>query len=210
MTASNDYIEELGNAGDIAGLLDLLDSEEVRASHRLRRRILTQLGTLMPGGRRIRVGEALTGEGAADPKVIPRLTRLLDDEPHTDVRRTAVWILRSTGDAAATGPLISALEGPDTATRLHAVMGLRDLKAREALPELIGCLHDPRWSVRCESAKALVKIRDERAVQPLRDAAATAILPWRKQRMENAAQRLSRAVGSDSASPTSAAFHDEQ
>jgi HEAT repeat protein len=82
--------------------------------------------------------------------------------------RAALAGLRRANTAAPIPAFLGALQSDDRASREHAIIGLADLKAREGVPPLIALLDDRRH--RTQAAWALVSIRDERALEPLRAA----------------------------------------
>lgn len=98
-----------------------------KSAGRLRRRAVTYIASTKPGG-----GKASTGFGATDPAIVPILAPLLENDPDRAVRRAAAYGLRRTGDQSAAQPLLHALADTDKATRIHAAMGLGDLRSRAA------------------------------------------------------------------------------
>jgi HEAT repeat protein len=125
---------------------------------------------------------ALPGKGAldgtnndpGDPSFVRAFLSVLSVEPDTANRRLAVYALSRLPDEAVTEPLLEALGSTDTATKVHAIKGLARLRARAAVPKLIELLADR--SVRFQAAQALVTIRDERALEPLRSACEASVL----------------------------------
>jgi HEAT repeat protein len=118
--------------------------------------------------------------------------RVAEEDPSINVRRAALSALQRPGDRRAIPTLLAALESEDRASREHAILGLERLKAREGVPGLIAILDDTHH--RTLAARALVAIRDERALDPIRDASKSG---WpRSRRILNAyAAELATAVG---------------
>jgi HEAT repeat protein len=104
-----------------------------------------------------------------DPRAIPALTTVAEEDPLVSIRRTALSALRRTRDPAAIPALLNALKSDDPASRAQGIKGLEALKAREAVPALVALLDSKKD--RTHAAEALVAIRDERALEPIRDAA---------------------------------------
>ncbi|HZF39170.1 MAG TPA: HEAT repeat domain-containing protein [Blastocatellia bacterium] len=65
-------------------------------------------------------------EGVRNRKALPSLTRLLNAHS-PQVRRSAVYAIRNTGDSAAITPLSKALYDTDQAVRYQAVIGLAEI-----------------------------------------------------------------------------------
>ena len=111
----------------------------------------------------------------ADARAIDSLTTIVERDPSAGVQRLALLKLRATHDEAAVPGLMLGLQCDDLTARANAIIGLQDLKAREAVPILISYLDDGRRlgfdEMRSKAARALVKIGDERALEPLRDQA---------------------------------------
>jgi HEAT repeat protein len=128
-----------------------------------------------------------------DPAVIPALTRVLEADPDTAVRRSAAYGLSMTADEGAVSGLLIALQSSDRATRVHALKGLGHMRARQAVPLLVPLLDDWYWGA--AAARALVAVQDERGLMALREAAARAF-PWRRHRLKRLAAELERELGS--------------
>lgn len=126
-----------------------------------------------------------------DPTGLPRVLELIASEHDVKRRRWLAYALRYMDDPAVVPPLIDALDSTDVPTRRHAIEGLGNVRARQAVPSLIELLSEPRWRVR--AATALVRIRDERALEPLARASRSGIRGRRKLRQLHA--RLSDELG---------------
>jgi HEAT repeat protein len=178
---------------DLARLRDEADLEALAAylndpesTRRLRRQAALYIASLKPGG-----GNAGMA-GLRDPAIIPVLAPLLENETDPELRRMAAYGLRFTGDHAVEPMLLKALSDSDTATRIHAAMGLGLLRSRAAVDGLTKLLEDRACAG--PAADALVEIRDERALGPLRGAASSARW-WRRKRLGRAAATLEERVG---------------
>ncbi|MEM2145755.1 MAG: HEAT repeat domain-containing protein, partial [Candidatus Jordarchaeaceae archaeon] len=132
------------------------------------------------------------GEPAVEP-----LIRALRDDDHT--RITLIWVLGQIGDKRATEPLIETLKDDDWHIREAAAIALGNIKderavqpliqtlkdeddnvwveavtaleeiGEPAVEPLIQALKDQNKNLRWGAARALGKIRDRRAVQPLKN-----------------------------------------
>lgn len=129
---------------------------------------------------------------SGDVALIPTLTAVVNLDPDEDVRRSALGGLGRMPDRAAIPGLLPGLRSTDRRSRFLAVSALGRLGARESLPDLVELLGD-RYC-RTAAAEALVAIRDERALEPLRHAAAQA-RPWRRRRLRRRVDELEAAVG---------------
>src|SRR5271165_907137 len=127
-----------------------------------------------------------------DPAVIPALVAVVNLDPDPVVRRRALFGLSRMSDRAAIEGLLPGLRASDRASRAHAIKGLGRLRAREALPDLVAQLDD--WYGCVMAAEALVAIRDERALEPLRRAAEKGS-PWRRRRLRGRAEELEGVLG---------------
>jgi hypothetical protein len=130
-------------------------------------------------------------EEPGDARVVPDLAWVLEVESDLEILRLATHGLAQVRDPAATDPLVHALGSSDQTVRVHAIRGLARLRARPALPRLIDLLDDR--SVRVDAARALVAIRDERALEPLRHASGIGLIGRRK--LRHLADELAREVG---------------
>lgn len=133
-----------------------------------------------------------------DPRAVPALTEIMQRDPSIPIQRAAVAALRGTGDPAAIPGIIIGLRSGDRACCLSAILGCRQLKAREAVADLIALLNNTQRKefrqIREHAADALVAIRDERAIQPLR-AAATRGSPRSRRRLKRFADELASSLG---------------
>jgi HEAT repeat protein len=127
-----------------------------------------------------------------DPNVVNALTTVLEIDDDVSVRRAALHGLTRSEDAAAVPGLLGGLAFDDYACRFHAIHGLQQLRAREAVPGLIVLLDDRR--LRKKAAEALVAIRDERGLEPLR-AAARHGSPRSRRKLAEAVKQLEAALG---------------
>lgn len=77
-------------------------------------------------------------EEARDPKFASEVVRLFEGSSHEDprVRRYLALALGRLGSSAAVGPLIAALDDPDSETQLYAAWSLGAIKDRAAIPPL--------------------------------------------------------------------------
>lgn len=158
-----EQLAQLRDEGNLEALARYLNEESGR---RVRRRAATYIASLKPGG-----GKAKIAFGATDPAIIPILAPLLERDPDPSIRRSAAYGLRRTGDESAVPALLQGLSDKDKATRIHAAMGLGDLRARAAVGPLSKLLEDR--SCAATAARSLVEIGDERGLVPLRQAAST-------------------------------------
>jgi HEAT repeat protein len=129
---------------------------------------------------------------AGDPTFIRPLTTVAELDPDVRNRRNAVAGLQRMNDPAAVPGLLAGLRSSDRATRVWAIRGLQRLRARAAVPELTAVLAD--WRQRYAAATALVAIRDERALQPLREASRHG-LPWSRVYMHRRVRELEQRLG---------------
>jgi hypothetical protein len=117
-----------------------------------------------------------------------------DDFP---AKRYALMGLMRTRDQAALPALLSGLELADSACRYHAILGVKFLRARSAVPRLIELLDD--WHSGSAAGDALVEIRDERALAALR-ARARRGLPRSRRAFRERATTLAQSLGYDTTS----------
>ena len=136
---------------------------------------------------------ALAGPfNARDPRAVPGLMRVAEEDPSIKVRRAALMGLQRSEDRRTIPVLLNALRSEDPASREHAILGLETLNAREGVPGLISILDDPRQ--RTLAARALVTIRDERGLEPIR-AASKRGWPRSRRVLRALAAELATAVG---------------
>jgi HEAT repeat protein len=126
-----------------------------------------------------------------DPDVTPILLVVAEDDPDRVVKRHALFGLSRVSDRAAVPALRAGLRSRDRASRGHAIKGLEKLRSREAVPDLVNLLGDQYAGVM--AADALVSIRDETALAPLRAAAAKG-WPWRRVALARRVHALEAAV----------------
>ncbi|EHQ52382.1 serine/threonine protein kinase [Ectothiorhodospira sp. PHS-1] len=112
---------------------------------------------------RARAADALARIGG--PRVVRAVVELLRDDDEF-IRRSAVEILNATRDEGALGHLMSALDDSDWWVRERAVDALGDLGHQTAVPALIDLMErDTRAAPAV--IRALAKLKDDRAVEPL-------------------------------------------
>ena len=127
-----------------------------------------------------------------DHAAILALTEVIERDVDRYIRRAALQGLGRISDEAAIPGLLLGLRESDRRGRLLAASALGRLKAREAVPELIGLLDD-RYC-RAAATEALATIRDERALQPLREAVSRAPR-WRRPGIRRIVVELEAALG---------------
>jgi HEAT repeat protein len=180
------HLARLRDEGDLDSLAGYL--RDPGSSRRLRVHAATYIASTKPGG-----GKASTAVGSTDPAIIPILAPILESDPERSVRRAAAYGLRRTGDESAEKSLLRALSDEDKATRIHAAMGLGDLRSRAAVDPLSRILDDRSCAE--AAASALVEIGDERALTSLEAAASSAKSRSRRRKLTLAAIELERRVG---------------
>jgi HEAT repeat protein len=179
-------LARLRDNGDLDTLARYL--RDPNTSPRLRRRVVTYIASTKPGG-----GKAILATGATDPAIVPILAPVLREDPDRAVRRAAAYGLRRTNDQSAIQPLMQALSDTDVATRIHAAMGLGDLRARDAIGSLSHLLTDRKCAE--TAARSLVEIGDERALEALRSAASSTRSKRLRRKLLEAVKDLERQVG---------------
>ena len=173
-------VEELKKARDVAGLRAKLVSPDVQASKSLRGAIASALASI---GSRHALDTMLAL--ACDPaenvrhKAINALGELGDaaavgvlserlSSDETGLRCLAAKALGAIGGHEAVDALVHhGMHDDEVGVRLASAASLGHLQAREALEVLCGALRDPSRLVRVDAAVALVRIRDDRAVESL-------------------------------------------
>ncbi|UCG38435.1 MAG: HEAT repeat domain-containing protein [bacterium] len=151
---------------------------------------------LKSGSERVRAGAALALGRIRLPSTLPDLFQCLDD-PSVSVRRSAVKAMDSFHHVSAAEGLFRALRDPDlevqdyatsALARLHpdvfdsliealgdrnprvrknAVIALRKMGDRKAVPVIINALEDADPNVRMFAVTALIEFKDPRAIKPL-------------------------------------------
>ena len=182
---------ECAKRGDPEAVLNLLADENVRASISLRMTVARALASRTPGVTGW-IGPLKYWSLEGDPAVIPALTKLAASDQDPRIRRRAISGLARMLDTSAVPALLLGLDADDRATRVWAIHGLRKLKARDAVPGLLRLLGDRRH--RFDAAEALVGIRDERALGPLRKASRHGS-PRTRRRLGRHAAALATALG---------------
>ncbi|MBX3331105.1 MAG: HEAT repeat domain-containing protein [Nitrospira sp.] len=114
---------------------------------------------------------AIRGEAAGrlgtfkDPRAVAPLVSLLRDQDRS-VREAAIEALRSIG-AAAVQTVGTCLTEPDLSVQESASAILATIADERVLAPLIKALHSGDWIVRMHAAKALGRVRNADAVEPL-------------------------------------------
>ena len=179
--------EQAGRAGSLT-----LPPDYMTLAPKERREIVWKLA-LKRSRHRESLDETIRHAGKdGEPAVIPALLVALEADPDTLVKRHAAYGLASIPDQAIAPALRGALPSADRATKGHAIVGLGRLRARDAVPDLARLLDD-RYA-RMLVADALVEIRDEHALAPLRAAAARGS-PVRRYRLRKRIAALETALG---------------
>lgn len=173
-------VDQLKRSGDVASLCAKLGAPDAQASDLLRRAVASALRTTgsrhamdsmiellhdpVSSIRQVAI-EAL-GELGDHSAVRPIAERLSNDD--TGLRSLAAKALGEIGGHEAVEALIvRGMHDDQDAVRMAAAAALGHLKAREALDVLCIALSDGSGMVRVDAAVALVRIRDDRAVEPL-------------------------------------------
>jgi HEAT repeat protein len=103
-----------------------------------------------------------------DEKAINPLIEALKDEDRYGREGAAEGLAEM--KEKAIGPLLNSLDNQDWHVRMGAIISLRIIGDREALPKIIDALKDENRFVRREATKSLGRIGDGRVVGPLIDA----------------------------------------
>ncbi len=88
----------------------------------------------------------LLGE-KADPAFLPTLAELVSNGPE-ELRGGALRALGFFHDARANQTLFERLHAPSSGDRVNAILGLKNLESRDAVPALMAMLNDPAPEVR--------------------------------------------------------------
>jgi len=113
----------------------------------------------------VRVNAAIALSRIGDTAAVPALLPLLKD-PEARVRAQAARSLGELGDRRAAQPLVEALRDPEVEVRKEAVRALGELREPETLGAMLEALKDLP-PVRDAAERALLEVRDPRAVEPL-------------------------------------------
>jgi HEAT repeat protein len=148
--ASYTEIERLQKRGDTESLLAMLTGDEVKRSPKLRRQVAVALHLLR------------------DPRSVETLMLTARQDPDTQVQRIAVRTLAQIGDRRALPLFVETLQSGDISLRLHAIDGLANSRANQAVRPLIDLLADSKATVRANAARALADLGDEAAVAPVK------------------------------------------
>jgi HEAT repeat protein len=158
---------------EIQSHLAMLEDPDVRWDPKLRRRIIREL------------------QGARDPSAAEALRRAARNDPDSSVRLAALFGLQQIGDRQSVSFFTEMLEGEgDTNRRLHAIRGLANSRANEAVAPLLAALKDRDRSIRAAAADALAEIGDPAALPAIRDAARGTRRPLLRARLRAALGRL--------------------
>ena len=182
------YLKGLAEGGEADALMEWLDTPAAREDPVVRRRIVLAMAHMKPEG-----GSTIL-KPVLDPRFFEIFCEMAQSDSDTDVRRIAIMGLAFSEDEGAVPILLSALRDTDGSTRGWAVIGVGNFRVKEAVEPLIGLLRPWRKGT-FSAVVALVEIRNERAIQPLREAANATWLPWRRRRLQKAAGKLERSVG---------------
>ncbi|HTY14555.1 MAG TPA: HEAT repeat domain-containing protein [Methanoregulaceae archaeon] len=100
-----------------------------------------------------------------DEKAIPALIEALKDEDRYGREGAAEGLAEMKEKAFS--PLLHSLSNNDWHVRMGALIALRIIGDRNAIPKIIDALQDENRFVRREAAKSLGRIGDERVIEPL-------------------------------------------
>ncbi len=177
-------VDRLAREGNTKGLAAFLDQAEVRRSPAIREMIAEKLGRL-GGAPAVQAlsrlmsaseGPAVRRRAAAelgrigDPGASPALRGALTDRDDALVALCCGALL-AIGDRSSEPDLTPLLGHPDWSVRAKAARALGSVGSGDSVPALIACLGDTRRQVRIDAAQALAAIGDERAQEPLEEAA---------------------------------------
>lgn len=102
--------------------------------------------------------------GTKDPAVIPRLGRLLREDPDPAVQAHAALALEKSGDRSAVPDLVRLLESPHTGVRQGGCVALGLLKDPSSIPAIAPLLKNESPEIRAAAALILGQIQDRSAV----------------------------------------------
>jgi len=116
-----------------------------------------------------------------DDRATKPLLEFLRKNENAPKRKNAIWAIKIIEDQSAVPPLCKSLKNLDNASRLYAVKVLgefRDLRAVDPLIDLLENEGNPQ--IVSAAARALAKIGDKRAIEPLKVTMANAdrSSPW--------------------------------
>lgn len=95
------------------------------------------------------------------------ILRLVIEEGHEHLASPAARALRQLGDTITADDMRTWLNSPDADYRLRAVLALRALVDRDALPQLLHALTDLDPAVRAAAARQLAHLHDRSAIPAL-------------------------------------------
>lgn len=160
--ASPTEILKCERRGDVDGLLEMLDLEEVRGSRRLRADLARSLGKV------------------TDERAVRAVEDLARCDADRGVRANAIYALASRGSRASVPFFAEQLTSEDPNMRMHAIHGLANSRLSEAVAPLIAALQGDRDATcRSAAARGLAAIGDRAALEPIRAAVRRARWrPW--------------------------------
>jgi len=151
--AKTRIIEALGDIGDIRGLEPLID--------------------VLKKGRDTRVdvfvGEAL-GKIGKNPIAKEKLISILKFTTYQNIKWAIAKAFYDIKDKKVEEYLLNFLKDTAPLVRAQAIATLGEIGGREISHYLIEALKDPSWEVRKEAAEGLMKIKEKKAIQPLKEA----------------------------------------
>jgi HEAT repeat protein len=177
-------IEELGRAGDVARLTELMASDEIRDSRVNRQAVLTALEKEIGDERTIPALQALfssthphlrfdaarqLGKIGGSKAVEALLVGAIDEDE--SVRARSFQAISEAGPGNAIPTLVEGLKDSSWAVRNRACLGLERARDPETAAVLGASLRDSNRTVRIGAAKALEAIGTRVAAQELADAA---------------------------------------
>jgi hypothetical protein len=178
-------IKTLERRGDVDALLALVDDLDPG----IRGAAILALPTTSR-----RDGALRWRDATGHPESIPALSERLAEDPSPTVRAAAALALDLVDDPAVISPLVGALRDPKPRVRRTAIEGLRKRQARQAVEDLIELVR-VRGDESLLAGRALVDIRDERALAPLREAATSADTRRERRRFGEMVEQLERDLG---------------
>lgn len=130
-----------------------------------------------------------------DPKATPALLALAET-PQADLR-VAVFEALATLKARGAVPAARRALASDTEQRVRrwAAVLLREVSAKDALPELRRALSDPDPGVRLQAAQALGQMEDRESIEKLKEALQKETFKEAKEALRVALERLSTSPG---------------
>lgn len=191
-----DVLKEYGDSRLVQGVIDILNGQNatfaisggkeasaVRAAQALGRMGDKQAGVHLVNKLReqtnvhwrIRLECAKALGALGDKRAVEMLIWVLGNDREDQVRAEAAIALGLLGDEAAAIPLAEAVAHKKVYVRAGVAQGLGELRNPATVEHLLWLLKDPAWEVRVAAAAALGKLKDERAIQPLKESLVGAI-----------------------------------